>query len=882
MGADDPKALRDLIQKATANGEPKRTKTPDISQLRESLVNSKADTSLSVNLTEMLKVSAAIDDVQTSAILLKPAEAIADPSINVIDSHVSQVINMTGSQSQRFTPDQDEIELIAKERQQKDATVFNVYRESLQIDGIREMTSFKFGEGVEQWKSFTISIDKVALVGKTSNSVFVMIGHNDSYRTNFSIPFDVQPGRRLLIETLKIWDSHKNHVRDLILVGANQQLIWYELSELGVVELQRWNILKEIDSVAYFNHDGSDILLVSLVDENGKVQAELIEFNVPNGEFWVLQVFPLQDRSPSMAPLDLGRDLIVAFVQTNKVLVYRHHLTNHLRGRFTLFKTIEAANVSSISGFRIGGNSYLAIGGDQSKILRYINGDFTEQTILSQTFGTVEQFLPVPIRTYRDDLVLLVQHRLNLATHSIVVVDALIWNGVAFGTVLSVPCNISSDPHANSFTCMLDPYRNEGLIGATFIHQAKQHRLLILVPRYQVHSGLFRVHYSIVDVEDPIMKDIEQTKNSIKFLNRMLDYEDSVRNEIKEALKSGVNAKDDFEFEDLELREIDTEFLEIDRTVSIEKDAVQFLGVKWTQNDFLMNLDDLENVIASSESRLKFIDDKLNQLNRIYRQAPPAQQQSFTDSPIHNIGTFPFNGQLKSINIHYSQERPRQQRQINPIKESRVSALTVRNLEVETINGILVSDLLFLENGQLIIPEQNVIFEQSVEVDNVNMAEGGKVNGVEFSHEVLAVESPNPAKHLILENISIRDVNVQRLNSVPVDFKTLNDIQVSDEELNLSAEKVLFRDDLNVSETINGVKWNEFVSMLIPKHLPSAIDEIFVNGNVYIVGEFSQLNAKSLNKIPFPEGYVLKDGPQEGNTITGKKTFLSSLRKLTC
>lgn len=429
-----------------------------------------------------------------------------------------------------------------------------------------------------------------SLIGRNSGGVSFVFGHNDTYQMVQTVQFEVPEPTELLIETVKIWDNNRNGVRNLLLAANQGQIIWHEITEETLTEIHRWNLMKKIDSMIHFVHDGSDILLVTTVDGAGKVQAEFIEFNV-NSEFWVIQAFTLPSRTPSITYLDLGRDLIVAFVQENHVVVYRHQFTKHLRGKFSLFKTIIAPNVTTVSGFRIGGHSYLAIGGDQPQILRYFNGDFHQQTILSQSFGLVEKFLPIPIKTYRDDLVLLVQHRLKLATHSLVVVDALIWNGIAFENTLSVSCQIVADPNANGFTCMLDLERDEGLIGATFVHHEKENGLFIVIPRSNAHSGMFRVNYEIVEAEDPLLKEMEQVRKSIELINKMLDFEDVVKKEVEEALKVAINPRNDFKFEELQwIDEIDTELLELDGNVLVKSDVIEFLDTKWTQDVSFLQL----------------------------------------------------------------------------------------------------------------------------------------------------------------------------------------------------------------------------------------------------------------------------------------------------
>lgn len=372
----DPKTLRDLILKATASGSPKLASKEiltELTALKENVLKSSPSHALSGSLTDLLKdsLTKALDLRAASPILgIAASEAVADPNINVIDKHVVQIINTSSPIEQAFHPDPDEMKTIAKQKH-RESKLHNLYRENLRIESISEESKFTLGSDVEQWKVLTLNFDETALIGRTSSSIVLAVGRNDSYQLIKTLTFDVPSSSSLHFEVLKVFDSNLNRARNLVLVALQGQLIWHELVENNLVEIHRWNLLKEIGSMLHFTHDGSEILLLSTIDESGKVQAEFIEFNVPDSEFWVIQAFPLPIRSPSMACLDLGRDFIVAFVQDNFVSIYRHQFTKHLRGKFSHFQTIVAANVSTVSGFRIGGHSYLAVGGNEPQILRY-------------------------------------------------------------------------------------------------------------------------------------------------------------------------------------------------------------------------------------------------------------------------------------------------------------------------------------------------------------------------------------------------------------------------------------------------------------------------------------------------------------------------------
>lgn len=747
--------------------------------------------------------------------------------------------------------------------------------------------NFKVGDEVEQWKTISVG-DKSAIFGLTSYSIVVAIGSNGSYEiiTEVKIKF---PQPKMSVEVMKVWDFNLNKIRIVLLLGAAKDLVWYEMQDDNLIEIRRSRLLKDIDKVSYFQHDSSDLIMLTTVDDQQRIEVEFYEFDLSTEDMWLVQAFKLPIRPVSMVCIDAGRDFIIAFTQDSHVSIYRHQLTKFERGKFSFMKKIDAgANVSVISGFRIGGHSYLAIGGDQPLIYRYVNGDFESQVILSQTFGKVEEFLPIPIRIYRDDLVLLVQHKIDFDTHSVVAIDALIWNGIAFEKSLDIPCQISIYPDATGFTCTIDPRRDEGLRGATFIVENGINYFHLIVPRETAHSGLFRIKYEIKEEIDPMMSQIEQIKKWIKLVNGMLNFEATVKAEVDDFFaRTPYNPTNNFEFENLYLEHIETGVLQHIEKVTLESNQIEFLnGVTFDKEDMLaLNLlDSMEKTLDEDEERLRQLDAELNKLVRVNRQiqhSPNDQNKQAAeppDSPIIHLGSYNFNGQLDTRTLRVNPLTRNRRQTVQPFDEVRVSQLNANNLDVETVNGIPFEKFLFLQNdGELLMPNTDVIFEESMQiVGDVAINNDGKVNKIDLSRDVLAIDSPSglPEK-LSFDNVLAENLLTQKINDVSVNSSVLSDLNLSFED-NLpiiKTKRVLMNDNLNV-ETINGVNWNEFMRKLISKREPSEVEALFVNGNIWVVGEQSSVNTNKLNTQNFPQNFVLKRG-SSGTVINGRKTFKS-------
>lgn len=195
-----------------------------------------------------------------------------------------------------------------------------------------------------------------------------------------------------------------------------------------------------------------------------------------------------------------------------------------------------------------------------------------------------------------------------------------------------------------------------------------------------------------------------------------------------------------------------------------------------------------------------------------------------SDSPIYYLGPYSFNGRFDARTIRVLPQDgqnynagQRRKRQVGQIKESFMTNLEVNDLIAENINGIPVNDFLFLENhGELNVSNKDVILEDNVLVGNFSMLKGGRVNGIDLSHEVLAIDSQHLPQSLTFENVKIDYLTVDKLNDIPVDASSLHNTSVNfDDSLpTLSAEKASMQHNLQVV-TINGVNWNEFTSKIM-------------------------------------------------------------------
>ncbi|CAO1413813.1 unnamed protein product [Diamesa serratosioi] len=818
----------------------------------------------------------------------KQSSSFMDQLHNRSESNESnEVINYS-----KLTEDMGDEDDFDAEYQDKKTSTHDLYRESLHIVLIREVTNFLIGQNVHQWKAITTG-NVVALIGRTINSIVLVIGKNGTYEVVQEEKFEVSASDVLCLEVMKIWDDEHNAERNIVLLAVKTQLIWFELKDFHLLEVWRWDLYKNIEHLIHFKLENSNILLLSTLDSNHESSANFFEFDMASKQRWIIQVIPLEMPATSMSCLDIGKDFIVAFVQDSQVKVYKYQYTKYQRGMFVLFKEIGARNASVVSGFRIGGFSYLAIGGEEPRILRYFKDDFYPQTILSQTFGFVEDYMPIPLRTFRDDLILLVHHRLQFPTHTASVLEALIWNGIAFDATLSVPCQ-TFDPNAHGFTCMLDLEREEGLLGATFIQQDKE--LSIIVPRHEVHSGLFRIKYNIIDAEDPFVKEKTQLKKSFDMIMQMLDYEESVKKEADVVLNSTVNPYEDHFFENIpDIGDIRTEFLEFQSNNVLENDKIEFLNMAWSKEDFVVSLDEMERTLEFDERKLLHMENELNQLIRNNRETV-TEPIHIVPQPIqpHYIGPYNFNGQLdpRSIRVMTPEQSRRPRLDVESLQavnqqtiDTNLANITARsvllrgNLKVETINGILWSELM-----KKIVPKHLPAQIEKVFVDgDVVLGEQGpqliidQLNDLLFPSDFVLRGGPRQTvitgKKNFLGSLSTNaiDVNGKIDGIVPQDIITLNQNQYIQEEQTFQQLEVT--QSLEVNGTISGKNLDEFLSNPTLEQTNEiaascSFRELIVDGPITIE---ESLNGENLELILGDIVYENSEG--EDLIISAVKTF---------
>ncbi|XP_067637390.1 uncharacterized protein fs(1)N isoform X2 [Eurosta solidaginis] len=483
-------------------------------------------------------------------------------------------------------------------------------RETLILQSVEEDFTFNLGEDVQQWAHIMHNGSEY-FVGRREQSLLVV--HKESATYEKGTIIDVgQPISYLL--TYSFWNDEQAQTEGITLVATADRVLWYRVNnETSNVELYwRWVVGNTITGLTYFTVEGKDYLVVSTDKSSytGFFMLNIYQFELASREFWIVQRMQLKYPCVETTLLDTGRDILLAVPQNDTAAIYsfnpRADDSDHLR--FQLKQHVQSALCEYVAGFKMGGRSYLAIGGESPQILLYQQGELVQKTILAHNFGVVELFFPVPVRTYRDDLILLVQHRVDFSTHSLTVLETLIWDGEAFEASIPVPCKLGQHT-VYGVSCMLDVQLEAGLKGAAYFRRNDE--VSIIVPRRNAESGLFRLHTQLLARNSEYL-DLQEI---FAFLKDWVKEQDDLIALAQQYLEMSDNASTQALPDLSELEELQTPEFVLN---SGEVGEIYVNDYHWTDadtqldlNELLTAIEQLDTYVHSARHRREVIGDEL-------------------------------------------------------------------------------------------------------------------------------------------------------------------------------------------------------------------------------------------------------------------------------
>lgn len=529
-------------------------------------------------------------------------------------------------------------------------------REELNMTSITEDTRFNIGENVIGWRTLQRNKQEShALIGMTNSSMVLVLEKNNTYKLEVDMPLLSRP---TFFTVFTFWNKTQRSIDGIVIVSIQHEIVFYRINEaMNKMQLiWMWPMHNLVKYVHHFVIDNSDTLLV-LTDLHGGSAANLYRFDMNERVFFLRESLTLKTPAKNMALIQNGYDTFLCFPQVGHVIVYKYE-----KQHFKYFTKIESQNAEILSAFEMGGYTYLTIGGNDAKILRYHHGNFVDQTILSKSWGYVEFFLPVPARTFRDDLILFVQHRMDYGSHTNSYLEALIWNGHAFHPALQVPCYINDRESEFGLGCMLDEYRELGIIGATMFQRNRT--ISILVPRHEAPSGLFDLEIDLLPAVNNMNEHLLELLSEVMIL---IETQDEVLKNAREVLEKFP--KDPMEEVTIRNRDLDIVYTQdLDMGSALPTEGV-FINDELVTKEIV---DGFLQLLSETETNIKTYEELMR----------PKRAD---------------RGEIESLHL---------------------DSLTVDNLLVEFINDIAADDLIFVEDDSLTL-EGTAVVNQSIESEHV-------------------------------------------------------------------------------------------------------------------------------------------------------------------
>lgn len=464
-------------------------------------------------------------------------------------------------------------------------------REMLVLSRIVENLEFELGVDVSHWLQL-LQNGTVYFVGQRKADVILLQQQNPVENVTVFRSFALAqtlafPAGIETMISFERWNNKTLQQESLVVMATNQQLLWYRMeSGVGLVQFWQWPLGSQLNKLLPFVVENREYL--AMVHNR---TLNIYAHDVDNLEFWIVQRLQLEQPITAVAVLDTGRDLLLAVGQENEALIYAHNvheLPQDAGLQLQLRQRLDAPQIADITAFQMGGRSYLALGGQKPQILAYVQGQLLPKTVLGQNFGLVELFLPVPVRSYRDDLLLLVQHRVYFDTHSLLQLEVLVWNGEAFEASLPAPCEVGEQITYGA-GCMLDQWRDAGLIGAALVRHVQPP--LLLVPRHAASSGLFRLHTQLLP-RNSELHDLQEIHN---FMSKWVEDQDELLQLAEQLLQAPETDAQSYE-------EVNTPLL-INEGAVVAKLFVN--DAPWTVEDSIMDLHELLQQIRQLKDQLE-------------------------------------------------------------------------------------------------------------------------------------------------------------------------------------------------------------------------------------------------------------------------------------
>lgn len=648
----------------------------------------------------------------------------------------------------------------------------NSYRDVIDLVEVQENLHFEYGESVLVWRTIpnTLSGNKHLLIGLTNDSLVLaklvdglfqfvdelQIGHNGLNHNGF--------------EAFLHWNNKDGQSEGYAIIASNVELIWVRLGtggEYNKLEITwRWPIHNVISKFKYFKHNNQSLIFLSLVDSPS---LDIYQFSLDNKEFSQIQIIRLSVPSKNIALVEWKKQLLLALPLHNTTVIYKYS------DKFNIIKTVPSKAVTSVAGFQAGGLCFFAIGGEEPQIFRYRNSGLNKVEVIGKTYQFVRSWIPIPIHTFRDDVLLLVQFEVPFDTHTLSRIGTLRWNGEAFETFFNVPCYMEEVLHYNGINCLIDADAGLGLTGSVIL--TKSNNVSIMVPRRNAKSGLFDLKIEIRAAPHPKEEKLIEIQMMFDYFATLKAYNNFVLHNAMDTIENAVLPDKELVVTgDWTVDVLDAQVV-VPEGDLINKTGHQVENV--TSNDLIPTVAKMVHELVSIE--------------KIVEKAVPQKE-----------------------------EREARSNAQESIPRLLLDKVRVQEIFCETINGVPKEDIVWRLEPDVLR------FQSPLEVDSLTVLNSfdGRVNGINFTKDLV-----HSGSNVIHGKASFSMLDVDKLSAAhDINGGLLEAISRNGNHIATIAADELYVEDDFLVDHINGIEWLSASQQMIRRDLSPRNASLIVEG----------------------------------------------------
>nr|CAH7746834.1 unnamed protein product [Callosobruchus chinensis] len=376
--------------------------------------------------------------------------------------------------------------------------------DELVVTKVKAEENFILDSKVKQWKSLSAGL-VCYTVGYFDSNITVLVSTpnltvNGFNIYNFSIDVKRTPTD---IELLNIRINGTTETLVIASFSESPQIVWYWMKKNDLKTFKSWHFeSKEVVLLKVFKIRGQHT--ISFVSrDNNETLLSLYGF---------VHSIILDEPTNTIAFNNIRDSYFISVPQTRSNFVQVYILSE---SGLHPYRRIQSNNVRSVTSFEIIFRSFVAVDGQSAGIFEFLERDIVRRNVTNSNLYGIRYWLPVPVDTLRDEVILFAEREVDHGTHKAFVVEIITYNGVRFEEHEDVACHHFGEK-TNWLECLS---ATEGMLGSSYVVAGDL--IGLIVPRIQEEKALlFTVYVTIRTIDNPKKKDMEYYRKLRRDLER--------------------------------------------------------------------------------------------------------------------------------------------------------------------------------------------------------------------------------------------------------------------------------------------------------------------------------------------------------------------------